>query len=264
MANTFNLNPPYIAAGQAQKHITHNEAIKALDAIVQIGVIDRDLTIPPGSPVDGERYIVPALATGIWAGKDTQIAAWQDGVWMFYTPQTGWLAYVSNENELVVWDGASWSAAGGGAVNPASLIGVNATADISNRLSVSSPNTLFNHEGSDHRVKINKNGVADTASFLFQTNWSARAEIGLAGDDDFRFKVSADGSIWNESFSIDAGTGEPNFAQPLSLKQYAKAALPDATSSGRLIYVYDATGGACVAFCDGGSWKRISDNTTIN
>ena len=38
---------PYIQAAQAQKHVTHNEAMRLLDAVVQLSVLDRDLTAPP-------------------------------------------------------------------------------------------------------------------------------------------------------------------------------------------------------------------------
>lgn len=54
MVTTPNLDLPYIAAAQAQKHVTHNEAIRALDAVVQLSVLDRSLTSPPGSPAEGE------------------------------------------------------------------------------------------------------------------------------------------------------------------------------------------------------------------
>lgn len=50
MEQTPNLNLPYIMPAQAQKHVTHNEAIRALDAIVQIGLMDRDLSAPPPAP----------------------------------------------------------------------------------------------------------------------------------------------------------------------------------------------------------------------
>ena len=50
---TPNLNLPYLIAAQAQKHVTHNEALRALDAIVQIAVLDRDLAVPPATPADG-------------------------------------------------------------------------------------------------------------------------------------------------------------------------------------------------------------------
>jgi len=263
MSDSPNLNLPYIIASQAQKHITHNEAIKALDVIVQLSVLNKNLLTVPALPNDGDRHIVAPNATGSWVNKDNQIAAYQDGAWIFYPAQIGWSAWVADLSQLHAWDGTDWNEISS-TINPASFVGVNTTANTINRLAISSPNTLFNHEGSSHRIKINKNTSVDTASFLFQSNWSGRAEIGLTGDDDFHFKVSANGSSWNNSFSIDASTAEANFAQPLALSQYPKASLPSSVSSARLIYVPDATGGACLAYCDGGSWKRVSDNSVIN
>jgi len=214
MNNTPNLKMPNIEAAQAQKHVTHNEALRVLDAIVQLSVNDRDLATAPGTPVDGARYIVAASATGSWAGKDQQIAAWQDNAWSYYVPQEGWLAWVADEDKLLAWDGAAWneiSGSGGGSttLNPANggLVGINATADTTSRLSVSSPATLFNHAGNGHQIKVNKNAVADTASFLYQSGFSGRAEIGLTGDDDFHFKVSPDGTGWKDSIVIDKSTG---------------------------------------------------------
>ena len=61
---TTHLLLPYILAAQAQKHVTHNEALRILDGLVQLSVLDRDLTSPPGSPADGDRYIVASGATG--------------------------------------------------------------------------------------------------------------------------------------------------------------------------------------------------------
>jgi hypothetical protein len=51
---------------------------------------------------------------------------------------------------------------------------------------------LFNNIGNGTQVKVNKNAAGDTGSFLYQTGFSGRAEIGLCGDDDFHFKVSPD------------------------------------------------------------------------
>ena len=64
---TTNLLLPWILAAQAQKHVTHNEALRLLDNLVQLSVLDLDLTAPPGSPADGDRYIVASGATGGWA-----------------------------------------------------------------------------------------------------------------------------------------------------------------------------------------------------
>src|SRR5581483_3802132 len=113
MSTTPNLGLPYLEAGQAQKHVTHNEALRSLDTLVQLAVLDRDLAAPPVSPAEGERWIVKAGATGAWAGRDNQIAAWQDGTWRFSAPAAGWLAYVADEEILVAWDGAAWHGIGG-------------------------------------------------------------------------------------------------------------------------------------------------------
>lgn len=209
MSETPNLNLPYIMPAQAQKHVTHNEAIRALDVVVQLAVLDRDLAAPPVAPADGQRYIVAASPTGPWAGRTGQIAAWQDGAWSFFQPNEGWLAWVSDEDEVYVFDGSGWVLANGsgGSVNPTPLVGVNATADASNRLTVASPASLFTHAGAGHQTKINKATPADTASQLFQTNFSGRAEVGLTGDDDLHVKVSADGSSWNEALVIGRTTG---------------------------------------------------------
>ena len=100
MEQSANLQLPYIMPSQAQKHVTHNEAIRSLDAIVQLSVVDRDLVSAPGAPSDGDRFLVAAAATGAWSGKDGKIAAWQDGAWAFLTPRPGWLAWVEDEERL--------------------------------------------------------------------------------------------------------------------------------------------------------------------
>lgn len=299
MDATSNLQLPFIMAAQAQKHVTHNEALRALDTVVQLMVLDKDLSAPPGSPADGARYIVAASPTGDWSGQAGKVAAYQDGAWAFYAPREGWLAWAADEDALYVWTGSAWAAfAGGGgggtldnvvedatpqlggdldanghniafdngtgltddagneqvtfhktasAVNQigitnaltgnapqiaaegadtnidltlagkgsghprAALFGVNATADATTKFAVAAAASLFNHAGNGHQHKINKATAGDTASLLFQTGTSGRAEMGTAGDDDFHFKVSADGSIWKEAIVIDRSTGVASF-----------------------------------------------------
>ncbi|MEZ5923919.1 MAG: DUF2793 domain-containing protein [Hyphomicrobiaceae bacterium] len=212
MTDSPNLGLPYLEAGQAQKHVTHNEALRRLDAILQATVSDRTLTTPPASPADGECFIASAGANGAWLGHDLEIATWQDGAWAFHVPQTGWRVWSVPESALLAWTGTDWTVAGGvSLVNPAEHVGVNATADATNRLSVSSPATLLSHEGAGHQLKINKSSASETASLLYQTDFSGRAEMGTAGDDDFHVKVSADGATWHEAIVVDRTTGEVSF-----------------------------------------------------
>src|SRR4051812_37316576 len=97
MLITPNLSLPYIDVSEAQREVVHNDAVRGLDALVQLAVLDRDLAMPPGSPSNGQRWIVAASPTGAWSGHAKHIAAWQDGAWRFYVPQVGWFAYVLDE-----------------------------------------------------------------------------------------------------------------------------------------------------------------------
>jgi hypothetical protein len=47
MDRSPNLDMPFILPSQAQKHVTHNEALWSLDALIQLAVLDHDLTAPP-------------------------------------------------------------------------------------------------------------------------------------------------------------------------------------------------------------------------
>lgn len=87
-----------------------------------------------------------------------------------------------------------------------------ATPDATNVLSANLPAVLFNRETDDVQIKLNKEASGDTASFLFQTNFSGFAEIGLTGDNDFHFKVSPDNfSTPYEAIIIDNTDGSVDF-----------------------------------------------------
>ena len=74
MDHTSRLSLPYLMPGQAQRHITHNEALQALDGLVQPVVVSRTTTAPPPLPLEGEAYLVPSGATGTWAGHADELA----------------------------------------------------------------------------------------------------------------------------------------------------------------------------------------------
>ncbi|RST85171.1 DUF2793 domain-containing protein [Aquibium carbonis] len=205
MEQTTRLKLPYILPSQAQKHVTHNEALRALDAIVQIGVDGADRNDPPADPAEGERHLVGDAPMGAFAGHAGAIAAFQDGSWSFHEPLPGWLAWNAETQALLVHDGAGWAPVVD--LRSVPMVGVNATADAVNRLTVAAPATLLTHDGAGHQLKINKAEAGDTGSLLFQTGWSGRAEMGLAGDDDFSVKVSPDGTEWRTALAIEAETG---------------------------------------------------------
>ena len=84
--------------------------LKRLGAVAGLSVKDRDLGAPPVSPVDGERYLIPAGATGPWSGRTGQISVRIAGAWEFYAPRVGWLCFIEDEGALSVYKAAGWSA----------------------------------------------------------------------------------------------------------------------------------------------------------
>ena len=196
---------PYIEPSQAQKHVTHNEALRILDAATQLSVLSAGLVTPPTSPTDGDRPIVGPAATGDWSGQDDAISVWSNGSWFFVSPRIGWRADLGPDGSILRYDGTDWVPAPG--ASQVDELGVNTTADATNRLAVSSDATLLTHAGAGHQLKINKDAIAQTASLLFQTGWSGRAEMGTTGSDDFTVKVSDDGSTFRDALVAKRDTG---------------------------------------------------------
>lgn len=106
-----NLSLPYVAAGQAQKHVTVNESIQRLDALVQLVAVSASTTAQPASPADGAVYILPAGKTGAaWgAMANGALAYYRDGAWEAITPREGWIAYVADTGCVLAHDGAAWA-----------------------------------------------------------------------------------------------------------------------------------------------------------
>ncbi len=231
---TPRLSLPYLAAAQAQKHVTLNEGLSRLDGLVQTSVESRSADAQPGSPGDGVLYIMTASASGAdWSGQtEGAVMRYEAGAWLPFPVGESHIAYVADEDALIYFDGTGWNAFGvlPDTLQDLALVGVNATADATNKLSVASGAVLFSHDGDDARVKVNKSGASDTASHLFQTGFSGRAEFGLTGSDDFTLKVSADGSAWTDAFSVDRTSARMTIAKAPEVEDEAPAALTYAAS----------------------------------
>jgi hypothetical protein len=267
MTDTINLGLPYIEAAQAQKHVTHNEALRVLDRLVHLAVLDRDLAAPPGGPSDGQRWIVAANPTGAWSGHATHVAAWQDGAWQFSVPSVGWLAYAIDEGVLLAWSGGAWVDALAllHALQNMTLLGIGTTADAGNPLSAKLNNTLWVAKtvaeggNGDLRYKLSKESAGKTLSLLYQTNFSGRAEIGLTGDDDFHVKVSADGNSWTDALTFEKTTGCGKFNSAI---QWTAAISPSPIASDQDDYSPPGLSAAAVlrlsTDSNGGNGRKIT------
>lgn len=103
------LGLPEVTDGQASQGAIHNEALRELMAKT-VRVLSRTTTAEPGSPADGDAYILPSGFSGAsWGGSAVnRIAHYIGGVWQFYTPAEGWRVWVNNENITVAYDGSAW------------------------------------------------------------------------------------------------------------------------------------------------------------
>jgi hypothetical protein len=109
MSDSTFLALPFLEAAQAQKHVTVNEALRRLDAAVQLAVESCILAEPPAAPDEGARYIIAAGGSGDWAGHDGEVAVWSDGAWDFFTPREGWRAWDKGGAGFVYWTGTDWA-----------------------------------------------------------------------------------------------------------------------------------------------------------
>jgi hypothetical protein len=243
------LSLPFILPAQAQKHVTHNEAIELLDLIVQLTLLSVSQATPPAAPQEGQAWAVPAGATDDWAGQESMIATWRGGGWLFVAPQDGWVAWVTDAAAIHVREGGVWVAQGDLQDLPG--IGINTTADPVNRLSLRAPAALFDNEGGGHQIKINKAAATDTAAMLFQTSYGGRAEMGLVGSDDFSIKVAPDGATWRPAITIAAATARVQLAEALRLAPGAEPA----TAAAGDIYFDSAT--AKLRCFDGTGWHDL-------
>lgn len=127
-----NLALPYLQSAQAQKHVTVNEALTRLDALVQLSALSATTTAEPGTPADGAVYILPAGKTGAaWdAMADGDLAYYVDGAWQAITPREGWIAFVRDANQVLAFDGAAWAL-----VQGTKLVSLSATDKILGRIS---------------------------------------------------------------------------------------------------------------------------------
>lgn len=107
MSETSRLALPLLAAAQAQKHVTHNEALLRLDALNHPAVQSRGLIAPPAAS-ESDLYLIAAGATSDWAGRDDQIAEWRNGIWEFYAPFEGLTLHVVAEGIGLRYLAGAW------------------------------------------------------------------------------------------------------------------------------------------------------------
>jgi hypothetical protein len=207
MTTTPHLNLPMMLASQADKHVVFNEAMIQLDALIHVHWLDI-LDAPPANPEQGDGFLVGTTPTGTFVGKAGYLATWRGDGWDFARPQKGWLGWSAVEGALFVYSGTAWS----GVTRPNTL-GINTTANDIDRLSVRSASVIFCAEtgagaSGDVHMKLNKEGLNNSACISFQASWQDRFDIGLINGDDLSIRFSAADSTWNDAVKISYSSGK--------------------------------------------------------
>lgn len=109
MSTTPRLALPYILTQQAQKEVTHAAGLNRLDALVQPVVQQIGLNAPPGSPADGQCWIVGAIPTGAWAGQANRLSQRIGGAWVFRAPFVGLVVFDAATLAQWGWNGSAWT-----------------------------------------------------------------------------------------------------------------------------------------------------------
>ena len=202
--NTTRLDLPYLAPAQAQKHVTVNETLRRLDSLVMLCLESRQISAQPSLPAEGSAYLLPMTASGsAWSQFSAgSIAVFEDNAWRAFAPKAGFTAFIRDEAQLMVFDATQWRPIQGAAIRDLqdlNLLGIGTQADANNPIAAKINKALWTaryaqENGSgDLRFTFNKENTSRVLSLLFQSNYAARAEIGLIGNDELVFRASSDG-----------------------------------------------------------------------
>lgn len=108
MSETDRWSWPLLDAGQAQKEMTHNEALAAIDLLLGATVVAVGVDTPPTDPAAGQCWIVGAAPMGAWAGHPGALAGWTGGGWRFVAPREGLAAWSLAEGCAATFTGGQW------------------------------------------------------------------------------------------------------------------------------------------------------------
>jgi Protein of unknown function (DUF2793) len=261
---TQHLKLPFILPNQAQKHVTVNENLNALDTLVQCAVSEMGRDTPPGNATEGARYLIGAAPTGVWTGQAGRLAHFRNNGWWFLAPLPGWRVYNLADDTLYVLTSAGvWAPLSGGGGGPvsevqnATLIGLGMAADAANPFAAKLNAALWTArtpaEGGtgDLFIACNKTDSGRDAGFVFQSSFVTKAIAGLFGSNRFRLAVSQDGTAFNDALSVDHASGivdqprlprfkaHTNFDNYVALETWTKIAINAAEANDQ--GVFDAT-----------------------
>lgn len=204
-----------VGADQGDTYFTEGNAqLRSYQALVQSNVINLTTTAPPGSPANGDTYVIASGATGAWSGKATQIAYWTTdnptaptGEWNYFVPQHGWVVLDVSTNFFNYFSGSVWTLY---QVNEA---GIALTDITTNNVSTSkhgfvpkAPNDVTKFLDGTGAFSVPGGGSGNVSTGVALTNHAV--VLGAAGS-----AIKVVGSVGNTNTVLHGNTGaDPNFS----------------------------------------------------
>ncbi|MEG3089133.1 DUF2793 domain-containing protein [Sphingomonas sp. PB4P5] len=105
---TARLGLPMIRPGQAQKELSHNEALAVIDLLIGAQASAFGLNTPPTAPAPGAAWVVGSAPLGAWAGKAGQVAGWTEGGWRFVAPVESLVVWIVEAAVIARFSGGAW------------------------------------------------------------------------------------------------------------------------------------------------------------
>ena len=179
----------YMAEGAAGNAVSGNTALDRVELLIDPNILDRDLTAAPGSPADGDQYILAGAGSGAWSGHGAGEIAYYKAGWYFATPKGGMQAYVKDEGVWIAYSStaAAWkvfSVEG----NTAPVGGFNAALNLPIWIA---PEACTIVDVFLHSDLGTSGSVAGTTDFTFQVR---NVGTGGAGTTDMRSAVKSTGA----------------------------------------------------------------------
>jgi len=112
MSTTPTLGIQLWDTGITQADVVFNDALRRLDVLTGLKIVSRTTNAQPGSPAEGDAYVITGAATGaIWTTyAQHDIAYYSNAAWVNYVPAGRILLVVADETDLMIyWDGAAWT-----------------------------------------------------------------------------------------------------------------------------------------------------------
>ncbi|HEX8300723.1 DUF2793 domain-containing protein [Sphingomonas sp.] len=99
---------PMLAAGQAQKEMSHNEALTRVDLALNGFAMAAGAETPPEAPEPGQCWILGGAPEGAWEGHPHEVAGWTEGGWRFLDPCAGMRLWLGESEGFALFSGGGW------------------------------------------------------------------------------------------------------------------------------------------------------------